>query len=204
VNEFECFERIGIDALEGQIFLLESRSTVLDTTSDVACLGSKEDIEDELTKVDDGKDIVDPAVADILSHETHQERSSRWTESNQKRPDAHLRGPLTFEEALGDDSATNICRTDEESDQRTADCHRGIAMADRATNVADSRYEGGDEPYRTATVAISQRLPDEWTSTKDCDLQGGQVGGAGDGSVEIHGDVLIGRYDTCGNESGHT
>lgn len=74
--EIAELERSWVNATEGEILALESRSLRLRLATDVEGLGAEEEVEDELNCVDNGIDAINPDIAaGVVCDKAHDERS---------------------------------------------------------------------------------------------------------------------------------
>ena len=161
LNEVPSSERSRVNTSEAPVLLLEIRATVLNTLAQVPGLGSEEDVENKLSTVDHGQNIVDPAVANVVCDEAHGEATQRDTQSNHQGPDTHVLSTFSLEEGLADDTATDgSSRTDEESDQGSACSHASIAMTVGTTNVADKTADCRDQPDWTTSISDREGTPE--------------------------------------------
>ena len=108
----------------------------------------------------------------MVYNEAHEERTTRRAHSNKKSPHANVGSTLLLEESLGDNTrASATRRTDEESGECSADSHSSVGVALSTTDVECKRPKSADKPYRTATVAVGDWLPEQWCPAKDGDLK---------------------------------
>lgn len=110
----------------------------------------------------DCKNPVDPAEAtSVVNDEAHEERTTRRTKCDKKSPHADISRTLLLEEGLGDNTRAGTARrTNEECSKCSADSHGSVGVALSTTDVERKGSESADEPYRTATVAVGNRLPE--------------------------------------------
>jgi len=108
------------------------------------------------------KNPVDPTEATgVVNDETHEERTTRRTKSNKKSPHADVSSTLLLEESFSDNTrASATRRTDEECGECSTDSHGSVGVALGTTDVEREGSESADEPYRTPTVAVGNRLPE--------------------------------------------
>lgn len=116
----------------------------------------------------------------------------------------HLLSSLVRKESLDNSSATESHRrAEEERGEHAHDNHGTVGLAVGASDVASHTADCGDEPDWTAAEASTQWLPEERRNTENGDLDGCQVGGAGQANVESNSEQLEGRDDTSSDEDSH-
>ena len=116
----------------------------------------------ERRRTHDCKDPVDPTEAiSVVNDETHEEGATGRAKCDKKSPHADISSTLLLEESLGDNTrASATRRTDEECGECSADGHGSVRVTLSTTDVERKGSESADEPYRTATVAVGNRLPE--------------------------------------------
>lgn len=156
-----------------------------------------------LGRLTDRHDPIDPSPCQILRNESHDERSSRRTKSDQGSPNSHFESTLFLEESLGDDGTTNVRGTNEKGTESTTYGHRCVVGAESAADIEESSAEGRDEPGWSSSIVMHQWFPYQGRKAQDCDLERCKIGCARDGSVEIYREWLVCRNDGSGNEGCH-
>lgn len=193
-----------VDTSEAPVFLLEIRTTVLNTLAQVTGLGAEEDGKDQLNSVDDGKDVVDPAVADVVGDETHGEAAQGNTNGDHQGPNAHICATLSLEKGLTDNTTSDgSSGTDEESDQSSACGHAGIAMTVGASKVANKTANKRNQPDWATSISDREGSPEQWRSTQDCNLERCKVRGSLNAATQVFVDVEICWNDCCSRERAH-
>jgi len=193
-----------VDTPEAPVLLLKVRATVLNALAQVTCLGTEEDGEDELNSVDDGEDVVNPTVTDVVGDETHGEASQRNTNGDHQGPNAHICASFSLEEGFTDDTTSDgSSGTDEESDQSSACGHAGIAMTVGASNVAHKTADKRDQPDWATSIADREGSPEQWRSTQDRNLERCEVRGSLNTAAQVLVDVEVSWNDCCSRERAH-
>lgn len=119
----------------------------------------------------DGKNPVDPSIANPLSDEPEEKRRYRDAQSDQQSPHTHKPGPLILKEGLGDHGTPQGAGgADEEGNKRTAGRHGGIVRAFSTTNIAYKTPDERNEEDGTTAVSVGQGLPEQRGAAEDGDL----------------------------------
>jgi len=79
------------------------------------------------------------------------------------------------------------CRRDEKRLKSSTSSCGGIIGTLRATHVANKTAYQGNEENRATTISVRQGLPEQWRTSENGDLEGGQVTGF------LHGNPIFFR-----------
>src|ERR1700709_2388327 len=90
---------------------------------------------------------------------------------NHQRPNSHLLRSLPCKESLNNHGITNSnTRINEECIQQPSHYLCPIRVCFRIANIADQGAESRNQPNGPTTVAIGDRLPEQWRDTENEDL----------------------------------
>lgn len=109
-------------------------------------------------------------------HGAHDDRSHRYTQRHQQRPDTQVLASLLLEERFSHDSRANGTRRgDEEGSNESTRHHGSVRGAHGAANVAREGANQREHPNGATAITCRDWVPDEGRETEGEALDGGDV-----------------------------
>ena len=150
------------------------------------------------------EDPEDPLITNAIGHEAENERPDGDTKGDQQCPNTHVTAAVFFEGCLHHDRTANGGgRRDEKGHEGPASSQRGICGALGTADVTHQTADEREEEDRPAPIPVGQRLPEQRRTSKDGNLQRGQVTGILHSDAEFLGDVKKGRDNAGGGKCAH-